>query len=54
MRKTSEYDWNENFEIEGVTNVTPDELEEQIMNKLKKNMIQSLIIAIALLNFFVI
>ena len=29
--KTSEYDWNENFEIEGETKVNPDELEEKII-----------------------
>ena len=29
--KTSEYDWNNNFGIEGVTKVTPDELEEKII-----------------------
>ena len=31
--KTSEYDWNNNFEIEGVTKVSPDELEEKIIQK---------------------
>lgn len=29
--KTSEYDWNDNFEIEGETKVNPDELEKKII-----------------------
>ena len=36
--KTSEYDWDNNFEIEGETKVSPDELEAKI-NENKKKMI---------------
>ncbi len=45
--KTSEFDWTQNFEKEGKTKISPNELEEKII-ELKKNMMQLLIIVIVL------